>query len=440
MRFFTDIFRSLHFSLLMLYAATFIMRFAAYLAIALISYMVEPTPRTLVIMFYSIMEILTVSFFGVSSDRWGRKPVLIISHLLTTLGVALFAVVGFFQGAVETSNLVLIIAVYLPIMGVMGAGAASKVASTMTMIADESTIETRAQYMGFFDLATLGGFGAGLAAGHLMQALFGFDLFLSFVIAVVVVAISLVMVMIWVDETLSPEELTKAQSQELHNSEFLTRVISVIRTNKDLQKIMPVYIPMISLYGLLVAFAKELVEDQLEEGLSFALMAVVVILGLTMGSSMLIMGKISDQRRERRPFIIIGLISLAIIITLFRYYPSVGIGSFDGLYSIWPITALLGFGAGMFPPAILAYLTDISKKDTRGTMFGVYSVIFGTGMIIGPPLGSLFTEIGKMYDAEIWGLVAAVVLLAGMSCLGTIFLTERAQEADEVVEAPILTD
>jgi MFS family permease len=419
----------------MLYIATFIMRFAAYLAIALISYMVDATPRAFVIAFYSLTEILTVSFFGVSADRKGRKPVLIVSHLLTTIGVALFAVLGFVQGAVETKDLFIILVLYFPLMGILGAGAASKVASTMTMIADESTIETRAQYMGFFDLATLGGFGAGLATGHVLQAALEIEIGISFIIAVIIVAISLIMVYYLVDETLNSEELAKAQENEIKNSEFLTRVLQVVRTNKDLQKILPVYIPMISLYGLLVAYAKELAEDELGGGISSDLIIVAIILGTTMGASMLLSGKLSDTKLVRRPFIIIGLISLAILIIIFRLFSveAGGEGSFAGLLTYWPITALLGFGVGMFPPAILAYLTDISKKDTRGTMFGVYSVIFGSGMIIGPLLGSLFAEIGRIYDAEIWGLVMAVVLLVLLSSIGTLFIEEKAKESIELM-------
>ncbi|MHA2366605.1 MAG: MFS transporter [Candidatus Hodarchaeales archaeon] len=435
MSFVTDIFRGHKFSIVMLYIATFIMRFAAYLAIALISYMVDATPRAFVIAFYSLTEILTVSFFGVSADRKGRKPVLIVSHLLTTIGVALFAVLGFVQGAVETKDLFIILVLYFPLMGILGAGAASKVASTMTMIADESTIETRAQYMGFFDLATLGGFGAGLATGHVLQAALEIEIGISFIIAVIIVAISLIMVYYLVDETLNSEELAKAQENEIKNSEFLTRVLQVVRTNKDLQKILPVYIPMISLYGLLVAYAKELAEDELGGGISSDLIIVAIILGTTMGASMLLSGKLSDTKLVRRPFIIIGLISLAILIIIFRLFSveAGGEGSFAGLLTYWPITALLGFGVGMFPPAILAYLTDISKKDTRGTMFGVYSVIFGSGMIIGPLLGSLFAEIGRIYDAEIWGLVMAVVLLVLLSSIGTLFIEEKAKESIELM-------
>ncbi|MFX0051157.1 MAG: MFS transporter [Candidatus Hodarchaeota archaeon] len=434
MSFVTDIFRGHKFSIIMLYIATFIMRFAAYMAIALLSYMVDVIPRAFIIAFYSLTEILTVSFFGVSADRRGRRPVLIVSHLLTTIGVALFAILAFIQGAVETKDLFIILVVYFPLMGILGAGAASKVASTMTMIADESTIETRAQYMGFFDLATLGGFAAGLATGHVFQAALEIEIGISFIIAVVVVVISLIMVYYLVDETLNPDELTKAQENEIKNSEFLTRVLQVVRTNKDLQKILPVYIPMISLYGLLVAYAKELAEDELGGGISPDLIFVAIILGTTMGVSMILSGKLSDTKLVRRPFIIIGLISLAILIILFRLFSveAGGEGSFNGLLTYWPITALLGFGVGMFPPAILAYLTDISKKDTRGTMFGVYSVIFGSGMIIGPLIGSLFAEIGRIYDAEIWGLVIAVVLLVLLSSVGTLFIEEKAKDSIEL--------
>jgi MFS family permease len=434
MSFVTDIFRGHKFSIIMLYIATFIMRFAAYMAIALLSYMVDAVPRAFVIAFYSLTEILTVSFFGVSADRRGRRPVLIVSHLLTTIGVVLFAIVAFIQGAVETKDLVMILVVYFPLMGILGAGAASKVASTMTMIADESTIETRAQYMGFFDLATLGGFAAGLATGHVFQAALEIEIGVSFIIAIVVVVISLIMVYYLVDETLNPDELAKAQENEIRSSEFLTRVLQVVRTNKDLQKILPVYIPMISLYGLLVAYAKELAEDELGSGISPDLILVAIILGATMGISMLLSGKLSDTKLVRRPFIITGLISLAILIVLFRLFSveAGGEGSFIGLLSYWPITALLGFGVGMFPPAILAYLTDISKKDTRGTMFGVYSVIFGSGMIIGPLIGSLFAEIGRIYNAEIWGLVIAVVLLVLLSSIGTLFIEEKAKESVEL--------
>ncbi|MFW9928640.1 MAG: MFS transporter [Candidatus Thorarchaeota archaeon] len=428
MSYFTDIFRGIHLSVINLYIATFAMRFAAYLSIGLISYMVDATPRAFIIMFYSIMEILTVSFFGVVSDSKGRKPVLIISHLLTTIGVILFMVVAVIQhpnviGLNSTNEILFMLLLYLPIMGILGAGAASKVASTLTMIADESDITTRAQYMGFFDLATLGGFGVGLAAGQILGKAKVY-LPLAFFIGVIIVAISLFMVIFLVRETINPA--IKAEHHEYKSNEMLTRVITVIKENKDLQKILPVYIPIISLYGLLVAFGKELL-DSVQIDLNLVLVGGVIAFG--MGLSMLISGKMSDRSLIRRPFIIVGLICLAILLILLRYYPSIGLDPFSEMAKIWPIIFILSWGVGMFPPAILAYLTDISKKDTRGTMFGVYSVIFGSGMIIGPFIGSVFSELGKAFNQEVWGIVLAVIILVVLSIIGTLTISERAKES-----------
>ena len=434
-----DIFRDIKFSLLMLYFATFVMRFSAYLVIGLLTYTVDGVIRGFVISFYSILEIITVSWFGLYSDTRGRKPVLIASHAITTLGVLLMAVVGYVQGQVLTSDLVYITFVYLPIMGVLGTGAAAKVASTMTMIADESNIENRAQYMGFFDLATLGGYGAGLAGGTLLVSALGFTLDEAFLVAIIFVIISVLMVIFWVDETLTSEEKENNSKVTDHS---LTRVLDVVKGNKDLQKLLPVYIPMISLYGILVTFAGDLVKNELSNkgsggGIPHDVIIVIAIIGFFTGFSMLIMGKVSDRTRIRRPFIIVGMFSLAILIALFKYYSVVGDGkAFEGLYSILPVTILLSWGVGMFPPAILAYLTDISKKDTRGTMFGVYSVIFGSGMIIGPIVGSTFAGIGKAIDpvyGEITGIIACIFLMVILSSIGTYFLAERASDSETQV-------
>lgn len=432
-RFVTDIARDLFKKdLPVLYFATFIMRFAAYLTIALLSYIINDTVLySLVIVFYSIAEVLTVSVFGVLTDRKGRRPILIIAHLVTTLGVALFAIFAFTQGKLGFVDLLIIAIICIPLLGILGTGAASEVASAMTMIADESTLETRAQYMGFFDLATLGGFAAGLATGHAMVLLFKVNIEIGLAIALVSVIISLLLVYLWVGETI---DLSKIQNTEkIEIRDFFTRVLSVIKANKDLQKVLPVYIPIISLYGLLIGSAKTLIEEQLSTGITKELIVVVGILGVTIGSSILLLGKLSDRHLIRRPFIIGGLICLAVFLTLFEYYQYTATttgNAFIALYSIWPVVAILGFGIGAFPPAVLAYLTDISKKDSRGTTFGVYSVIFGTGMIIGPIIGSVFATLGQVLNiGQVWGIIMAVILLVLISCLGTLFLTERAIES-----------
>src|SRR5439155_158260 len=84
------------------------------------------------------------------------------------------------------------------------------------------------------------------------------------------------------------------------------------------------------------------------------------------------------------------------------------------LASQWPLIAVLAAGAGTFPPAALAYLGDIVERAVSGTTFGIYSIIFGTGLIIGPILGSALTDaIGPPAFA-----VISVTIIPGTIAIG----------------------
>lgn len=54
------------------------------------------------------------------------------------------------------------------------------------------------------------------------------------------------------------------------------------------------------------------------------------------------------------------------------------------LWPILPLVALMSFVGGASPLAVLAYLSDTSKQETRGTTFGVCSMILAKGLIVGP--------------------------------------------------------
>ena len=87
--------------------------------------------------------------------------------------------------------------------------------------------------------------------------------------------------------------------------------------------------------------------------------------------------------------------------------------------SRWPLIAALAAGAGTFPPAALAYLGDIVEREVSGTTFGIYSIIFGSGLIIGPILGGALTE-------ALGSLAFAVIALTfiGIAATGVAFIRE----------------
>ncbi|RLI50058.1 MAG: hypothetical protein DRO73_04450 [Candidatus Thorarchaeota archaeon] len=78
----------------------------------------------------------------------------------------------------------------------------------------------------------------------------------------------------------------------------------------------------------------------------------------------------------------------------------------------------------------MAYLTDVSKEESRGSTMGVYSIFFGTGMIIGPATGAFaYTTYG------IWGLGALVAIFILVAVVGTYLMPEAIEEhrSDEVL-------
>src|SRR5437667_4408891 len=91
------------------------------------------------------------------------------------------------------------------------------------------------------------------------------------------------------------------------------------------------------------------------------------------------------------------------------------------LASQWRLIAVLAAGAGTFPPAALALLGDIVERAVSGTTFGIYSIIFGTGLIIGPILGGALTD-------AMGSLAFAVIALTfiGISATGVLFIREPA--------------
>jgi MFS family permease len=310
---------------------------------------------------YPLAEIISVMGFGALCDRAGRKPVLILGHLLTALAAFLF---------IFSQNVFVLLICFSALFGV---GAAAKVSSTLAMISDMSTIKNRAEHMGIFDITTLGGLAGGYLAGAMLINFFHFAIFTSLALAGSLVMVSVALVALLVGET-KGEKVTPISVGALFRSVF---------SNKLIIRLLPVYTPIICLYGLIIAFAESIAGPAIFSSTEAIL--TLGVFGLCLIAGLFVLGKVSDHLLRRKPFIIVGLFCfgiLAAVLTLNK----------DNIQALWPVLpliAIVSFVAGAFPPAVLAYLSDISKQETRGTTFGVYSMILGTGLIVGPLSGAL---------------------------------------------------
>ncbi len=383
-------------NLMAMYAVTMIMRASFYVSIAVVqssSYMggvLGTLDIAAVLIVYPVAELTSVSFFGSYSDKIGRKPIFVLSLFLTGLAAFLFSV----------ANSLLVLLVF---SAVFGLGAASQVSTTLSMVADMSSEANRARLMGYYDLSTLFGLAGGYGLGILLLQ-FGWAAFVILVAAGSAATLAGIAAMIGIRETRT----------EKHAELSITGLLRKVAGDKRIQKLIPVYVPIISMYGIFIGYAERILEEEFSLGAT----ELLVMFGLLGGSLILgiiITSHLSDHFMKRRPFIVVGLIGLGVL----AYLLVSNSADISGLWAIWPVLPLLGFTAGAFPPAAMAYLTDVSDREARGTTMGVYSIFFGSGMIIGPASGGFaYATYGLV------GLAVLVALLIAIAVTGTYFMPE----------------
>jgi MFS family permease len=397
--------KSGHFlTLSMLYFVTLIMRASFYVTIAVISSnaylggVLSGWGVAAILAIYPLAELSTVSFFGSYSDKIGRKPIFVASLFLTGLAAFLFGIATF-------EFLAYILAV------LFGIGAASKVTTTLSMIADASSEYNRARLMGYYDLSTLMGLAGGFGLGIILLE-FGWAPNILLFAAAGACTLSGVLSIFLIKET---RVISQAEVS-------ITALLKEVAKDKRIQLMLPVYIPIISLYGLVISKMKHIIEDY------FSLTAVDMLvlfgmLGISLILGIIVMGHLSDHWMIRRPFIVSGLIGFGLL----AYLLVANADQFELVWAIWPALPILGFIAGAFPPAAMAYLTDVSSEEARGSTMGVYSIFFGSGMIIGPIAGEFAYSVGGLFP----GLGVMVALLIAIACIGTYFLPEAAPTRSE---------
>ncbi len=377
--------------------ATLLMRGAFYLSLAILNHPdflpqgITPLEQSLIFVAYPSAEILTVSFFGAISDRIGRRPIFLTSFLITAFSLVLLSMVR--------EPLLMMGATAL-----FGVGAAAKVTSTLALIADESRPENRGRNMGIYDMCTLTGLGGGFGLGFLLMEFFDSSLAnIYFILA------AAFLVILFVFTAMLLKETQKRSLDEMPSHDFFDSLKSVLK-NPYIRKILPIWIPIICLYGILLNFAESLARDI---GLSH--LDIILVLGIVFGAILVgfpIQGHLSDKY-GRKPFLYIGMISFALFVSILygtKDYPG-------ALLLLSPVLFIIGLGAGAFAPAALALLADVSESDQYGASMGTYSVIYGIGLIIGPITAAIAIE-----QAGFIGLLVVVWILAFISVIGTYLL------------------
>lgn len=383
---------------------------------------------------YPIMQFIGAPLLGRLSDRFGRKPILMISQLGTFIG---FIVLGF------ASSLWMLFLARI-IDGISGAN----ISTAQAAITDSTSEKTRTQGLGLLGAAFGLGFVVGPVIAFVSLAASGNDYRIPAFVAAGFSALSILLTWFWFEETLPFEKRGEGESKP----GFSMRSMFAALGN-----------PAVGIL-LVLMFAQQIAFGGFEQLLS---LFTLNRLGLNASGNSIIfvfvgvivvavqggfIGPWSRKLGDRR-LIYLGLATLALGLSLTALTPRTPLpwysehalrqelstsGNFRSQENpttqnlpvsipsdankgwaglVWILVAMVpaSIGGGILQPSINSLITKRVKKDEVGGMLGISAAFLSGSNAVAPLLGGvIFQAFGSTWPFLFGGLLMAVLWLASL--------------------------
>jgi predicted MFS family arabinose efflux permease len=338
----------------------------------------------IVVSAFSLMQFLATAFLGRLSDRTGRRPILLATMLINTVGYVLFAFAGSYA--------------LLLLSRVICGFAGGNISVAQAYIADVTSPAERSRGMGTIGAAFGLGFIVGPALGGLAHHYAG-----PAAPGLLAAGLSLLnFALAWeiLRESLAHEHRTHRELFDLgHIGEALAR---------------PTLRPLMLVWGLVpLAFSGYTVALPLHAGAAFGwrerelgwfFAAVGVTAAVVQGY---LFGKLVRRAGERR-LAQIGAFGMALSVGVVPF-----LGSTAGLYG-W--TFALAFSNSIAAPALTGLVSVYAGPAEQGTILGAAQAVSALGRMTGP---AVFGAVYDVTSAPVAFLTAAgVMFLGGLFTLG----------------------
>lgn len=347
---------------------------------------------------FSLMQFLFSAFWGNISDKYGRKPILLISSFITAIAYLIFAF---------TTNIWLLI-----ISRVLAGFGSANIAAATAYIADISTPEDRTKSMGKLGAAFGMGFIFGPPIGGFLMHKFN-SIFPVGILAMIICLVNLLLIYFVLPESLK-------EKGKSNRPGFIKSNLEAIKQLK-----IPVIGKMLILYFLFIAaFSMMQVSSILlwenEYGISkkdvgwiFAFIGFVS--SLVQGG---LLGKITGRFNDRT-LVYTGW-SLMVL----------GLGALPFLPSnlFWPLTliscAMLAFANACINPVFMSIISKRTDSANQGKIMGILQSYGAFARIVGPIIG------GGLYQAmyQLPLVTGSAIMLFSIFGLKGIFKPSKAHE------------
>jgi DHA1 family tetracycline resistance protein-like MFS transporter len=332
---------------------------------------------------FAFVQFFATTFWGALSDRIGRRPVLLISTLISTSAYFVF-------GFANTFTIILI----SRIMSGFGSG---NISAAQAYIADITPPEQRAKRMGIIGAAFGLGFAFGPTLGGVIKTFLGIEYvgFISSGLCLVNFALAYFIL----PESLVQKNTTKKLEYFPFKSIWASFKTDGIKLIMWINVVYMISSFMFNTSSNLLWNKKNEFTD-LQIGLVFSFVGVCTALtqGLLIGW---FVRRFSEIRLMVMSMVILGICLLGMTLIpkeLFIPYELI-------------LLALLALGNGMLRPTALAIISRLTDRSEQGKIMGVFSSISSLSMGIGATIATPLFALGWNYPYYVGAIILNVPLL-----------------------------
>ena len=336
---------------------------------------------------YSLAQLFSGPILGTLSDRYGRRPVLLIC-LMGTAGA--YAILGF-------ANSLTMVFLAILLDGITGAN----LTTAYAYIADITSSENRARGMGLVGAAFGLGMMTGPAFGGLLSA-YGLSVpaFVACAIALANVAFGFFVL----PESLPPEKRNTDASWHAFN--WVSQLVGLFRLSSLRLLLLAIFFLNLAFSGLQTNFPlfsqAQFGWDATRNGIFFAYVGVCAV--LIQG---VLFGKIQPIIGEKR-LAVGGLVLMSLSFVAIALAPQ------D--WMIYPIVAMGALGSGTSIPSLTSLVSKRMSAGEQGRLMGGTQAILSLAMILGPTIaGVSFEQITIVAPYWIGGILAGIALVCAFT-------------------------